>query len=221
MITRILLATFLFVSLPYKKEKNIDIDLLLEDTQISNGGMDDVSICWWIPIEFWESSLQGQGLSKTEMNSFIDVIGEYEMFAVVQGEVNDFGIGTYVDESEIRKSIRLTTSEETRFIQPVAENEISGEMKVLLVTISPILENIMGDLGSNFHFFLFESEKSGDRLCNPYEDGTISILTAKFDYEFSTPVPSLIEKKVCPVDGELHNGIWKFCPHHGNKLEEQ
>ena len=222
MITRILLAAFLCVSMPYKKEKNVNIDDLVTETQVSNGGADDISICWWVPCEFWECALAGQGIPADQLDETLEVLREYEMVGIVQGELNSFGVPDFTSKMEVEKNLKIVSSSNNSVLMPLSDAEISSEMKILMVTMSPIMESIMGELGGNFHFFVFDSENAnGKRICNPLSDGTLTVHTSKFEYEYSTPLPSLVQKKVCPVDGELLNGTWHFCPHHGDKLKEQ
>lgn len=196
----------------------IDINELLAETQISGGESGEISIVWWIPVEFWIGSFQSdQSVSQNDLDEIIDILEPYSMFAIIDGEMGPFGGMTYTTFDSISKSIELVGSDNKTY-KPIDENQLNFDVQNLLSSFKPILQNMMGNMGANMHFFVFDDYNKKSRIANPLKEGRIKINVIGKKIEWRTPLASLVPKKVCPVDNKKLNGTWKFCPYHGNEL---
>ena len=121
--------------------------------------------------------------------------------------------------SLIKEDIKFTDHYGDTHI-PLKKNEISSDMINFMDGVKPILGNMMGKLGENFVFLLFDSKNSSSKMiADPFENHDFEVTIGENDtYFFDLPLASLIMPKVCEVDGKEYNGKWMYCPIHGNLL---
>lgn len=102
---------------------------------------------------------------------------------------------------------------------PLADSTIDPNVKVLLEMMKPLLANMIGSLGENFHFLVFPSEsKDGELLANPKEEGTLIVSASGKDYSFRLPLASTLPPRYDPDTGEKFPGNYKFSPFSGSEL---
>lgn len=199
------------------------LDQIIKETQLSVGGKDTTGFVWWLPTEFWEQSAIEQGSKLEQARSSFAPLREYTMVIVAVGKI---GLGNinWRSENDVRSGVVLRDSEGQTY-QPV--KEISGDAQGIAVIIKPVLANILGPMGQNLHILFFPGRTSkGVPIADPTRPGGFSVLltnlTAQKETEFSwrLPLTSLSAARFCPVGKERVEANWKFCPWHGNKLEE-
>lgn len=204
-----------------KDLSHVVLDELVTETQISVGNQDELGLVWIIPVEFWIVSFIGDS-SMTEMqrNSIIETLEPYYIVAVADGDLGMFGGVTYTPEEEIRESLEVTIDGSVH--SPLKESYLSADMRIMLASFKPILGSMLGAMGENMHFFVFNDRNAKDkRILNPYEFGqTMEITYLDKAAILKMPIGSLLKKKKCPVDNEEYNGGWKYCPYHGEELKK-
>jgi len=198
---------------------HVVVDDLREETQKSLPDSDRMTLVWWIPEEFWQATLADDPTtSKAQVEEFLKTVRPYVMFAVVDGKMGAFGGITYKPEEVIRSTIQVVDMQGTTH-RPLPENKIDPDTRNLLAVMKPVLSNMMGKMGENMHFVVFSArDAAGRRLADPTKEGTFSLKLGSDVYKWRLPLGSLLPPKVCPVDGEVMNGAWKFCHWHGDKL---
>ena len=201
------------------QEHKIDINELIEESQINTGEAGEIKMNWWIPNEFWLATFQNEPtLSQNDVNEFMKVLEPYSLFAVIDGEVGPFGGVTYTSESDISKSITLTDNNGKQH-KPLSNSELNPDLQNFLSMFKPILINMIGQMGQNMHFFVFSDvDAKGNRIADPTQKGKITVNVVGEEYVWKTPLGSVLPPKYCPEDGEAHSGAWDYCPYHGNKL---
>ena len=210
-----------------KEMENVDLNTLIKETQVSNSG-DGMSLVWWIPPEFWSVALsQDASMSATEREQFLSILEPYFMLGVVQGEMSSLGVTQFYDIERVRQNLSLSYENgDGEQIVLTPATEISSEVQMLQNMIKPMLEQMMGNMGQNFHFLTYEDlNSSGKRQVSPYEDGTIQIKlagnnnVANGDFAIALPLNSLYVPRICPNGEEAHIS-WEYCPWDGTKLED-
>lgn len=220
MLKSLFIATALFVfQTATAQEHKIDINQLIEESQINTGESGEIKMNWWIPNEFWIATFQNEpSLSQSDIDEFMKVLEPYSLFAVIDGEVGPFGGVTYTAESAITQSITLTDNNGKQY-RPLSNSEISSDLQNFLSMFKPILINMIGQMGQNMHFFVFaDKDAKGNRIADPTQKGKITVNVVGEEYVWKTPLGSVIPQKYCPEDGEAHSGAWEYCPYHGSKL---
>jgi len=202
-----------------KKIENVNIDDFITETQISLGGTDSIDIGWWIPLEFWLISLQEQGLPQESLDEMIATLSPYTIFAVVSAEVGPFGGATFANKALVDSSVKMIDPETDKELSPLTESALPADLQMMLNMMQPMLKSIMGELGENMHFYVFNDlDASSERIADPYTEGLVQFKSNDMAYDFKTPISALIEEKICPNDGAEMNGTWKYCPNCGSKL---
>jgi hypothetical protein len=199
------------------------VDDLLKETQKSITGNHHVGIVWWIPTEFWEASARGQGNSPEKSREMFASLRDYTLVCVAAGKM---GIGNinWLPEDDIRSSIVLRDSSGTNY-KPMTE--ISSDAKGLLSIMKPVLTNVLGPMGQSLQFLLFPAKTpAGNAIADPRRAGSFSIIVSELlgrretTFDWRLPLTSLTPPRFCPVGHERVQADWKFCPWHGNKLDE-
>lgn len=218
--------TVLFIlalaSVSFGQSKKIDFNALTNETQKLSEAIDEATLIWWIPEEFWKASFeQDASLTPKQMEDFLKILRPYTVLVVVDGKVGTFGAITYKTETAIRSTIQIFDAQGASF-RPLSEDKIAPDAKNMLAMMKPVLVNMLGPLGQNMHFILFpaKNNKSED-IANVLKEGTFIVKLDSREFKWRLPLGSLLPRKICPVDGEKFNGAWKFCPFHGNELKNQ
>ena len=209
----------LLTQLSFCQEHVVNINSLVEDTQISTGEADEIKLYWWIPVEFWKATFTNDpSMTEKGMEEVVDLLSPYSMFAVVEGTVGMFGGVTYTSYDDIFDIISIQSNDSEKKY-PILSEDIHPDIESLMLTFKPILTGMMGPLGENMHFFVFSDIDKDDRICDPFNTGKITLNLGDEQYSWRTPLGSLLPSKTCPVDQEILSGAWTFCPWHGEKLK--
>jgi len=216
----VLAAVLLTCGMAAAQETKVNINDLVSETQKMDQSSDEMVLVWWIPEEYWSESFKDDpSMTAEQTEKFISVLRPYTMVVVVEGKMGTFGGVTYKPEDEIRGSIKLMDSAGTAY-KPLKEEELSADARNFLGMVKPVFENMLGPMGQNMHFIVFPAkDKSGKMIASAKDEGSFTISTGDKDFRWRLPLGSLLPPKVCPVDGEILNGAWKYCPWHGAKLE--
>jgi hypothetical protein len=199
------------------------LDDIIKETQQTIGGKDVTGFVWWLPTEFWEQSAIQEGTSVDRAKETFGAMREYTMVIVAVGKI---GIGSinWRSEDDIRANTTLRDSD-GKVYQPL--KEISQDAKGIVLILKPILANILGPTGQNLQVLFFPAKTAkGTPIADPSKVGTFSVvmtnLTSKKEAEFvwRLPLSSLSPPKYCSVGRERVEANWKFCPWHGNRLED-
>ncbi len=216
---------FLFLSLiSFGQRESFDkvnLEQLIQETQLNVGNSDSLKIFWWIPIEFWRVTLvQDENMTEQGINDFLSVLDQYAILAVVEGRMGAFGGVQFTPADSIRKNTILLSSDNISH-KSIPESELSVDVTILINTLKPIMINLMGNLGQNMQFLVFDDrDEKGKRIFDPYKENSIKLKVRSSMYEWDTALGALLKKKICPIDDEALNGKWNFCPVHGEKLKK-
>lgn len=198
----------------------VDMNDLLAETQINAGGSDTLELHLWLPLEFWKVSMsQDPSIDKGQVNDFLKVLEPYTMVAVVDGRFGLFGSIVYEELDTIRDNYRMM-DKDGKLYAPLKEESLNDEVQLLLGMFKPMMSSMLGQMGQNLQFFVFNNQdENGDRIFSPYVENSTRVQYKGKVRKWKTPFGALLKKKKCPVDEELHNGAWEYCPYHGEKLK--
>jgi len=213
------LLFLLLVNYADAQQDKIDLTKLTNQTQQFQQTENDMNFCWWLPIEYWIASAQSTGNQSISDAVFIQqVLSNYEIFAFLKGDVSDIATVTYKPKTYFENSIEIK-NENGELLQYVKEDEMSAESQTILFLLKPLLQNLLGEMGNNLHFFAFKAYNSaGKRILDPKKEGNFRVKTVDNEYLFRLPLGALLPPKTCPIDNEEFDGSWKYCPYHGNEL---
>ena len=198
----------------YKQPEEVKFDAFLTEIQYSSDNPDAIEMVFWLPTKFWEISVaQDASLTYDDFVAIKELLENYELFAVVDGEIGYFGGVTYKTAEETLKGLSIFyQGEKLKIVDP---KELSSDLIAFTSMMKPMMANMMGPMGENMHF-IFMSRSSGN--IDPYAEDNFLLELDDFKREVDLPLESLLEEKECPKDGKLHSGKWTYCPFHGVKL---
>ena len=202
--------------------QSVDVTKLIKETQQTRNADGQLTIAWWIPVEFWEESFRNSDrLSERQANEFIATLRPYLLLAVMDGNMKPLGSIDYVSYDSIYNSLSFVDQAGNTH-RPLSTDEIDSEVNSLLTIMKPMLKNVMGSLGENFNFYVFKDiDKKKNRIADPLRKGEFSFSFCEKSFTWETPLSSLTPPKKCPVDKKEMDGTWTFCPYHGEKLEDK
>lgn len=217
-----LVSGFLFLAFfAMAQPQAINLNEFVQETQLNSGENGELKIAWWIPVEFWEIVLtQDKSLPAEQAQEMIEKLKPYSMIAIIDGKMGAFSTVEYTPKSKIRNNLSLTANNGKRY-KPLLEDDLNSEITILLATFKPILKSMMGEMGGNMHFFVFDDQEGGKRIFDPRDSGAIQLSIGEEKQKWDLPLGTLMSPKMCPVDRKEMNGKWTFCPFHGKKLVNQ
>lgn len=187
---------------------------IVREIQQWDKSSESMKFVWWIPTEYWElASVDNPAMTEAAIQEINSIVEDYTIVAAFDGKVTTYGF---------RPADTLIISlidDNGKEYQPIPTAELPDPTVGLLSVLKPVLSNIIGQMGKNMEFFVFPAyKKGGRRITDPSSDNpfTISLNEALFNWKL--PLASFVPPKTCPVDNEQMNGTWKYCPHHGDKL---
>ena len=200
----------------------VNINKLTEETQQLSDSPDKMRLVWWIPTDFWEAVFsQDATIPKEEANAMLANFEKYTMVATIDGAIDADGNIAYVSEDVIFNKLKVIDDKQQEF-SPLTEDQIDLDTKRLITIMKPVLANMLGKLGENMHFFLFQKiDNPMERIVNPKNKEKFTIKLNKEQFNWQLPLGSLLKPKKCPVDQKFLDGSWTFCPHHGKRLQKK
>jgi hypothetical protein len=202
------------------QEQKIDVNGIVRDTQqVSNEG-GEFNIAWWLPDEFWKASLAAKPGATTpaQQETLIKVVHPYFIIGIISGKSGAFGAMTYRTEADVRAMVQLKDSEGNIY-KPLADDKVDGSVPALLGLMKPGMARMMGPMGENINFYIFEgTNKDGARKYDPLKDGAVEMDLGDRVFKWRLPLDSVVPKQKCPTCGETLSGAYKFCPYDGTKL---
>ena len=201
------------------QESKIDLNALIQETQMASEIYNEVTLVWWVPEEFWRVSLVSDpSVTEAQIEELLEVVRPYTFIIVVDGRTGAFGKVTYRSEAEIRTSIRIRDSKGNRY-RPFSKDKVDVSTKNLLSMMKPVLVSLLGPLGQNMHFFLFPAKNKKDQsICKAKKEGVFWVELGEREFKWRLPLGSLFPPKICPKCKEKCSGAWQFCPWCGTEL---
>jgi len=203
----------------------IQLNKFIEDTQrqMPATGQNHVALVWWVPLEYWRSVVERDlDISDAQRETIFLSLKNISLLAAVQADLSESGELEFYSKKAIQEDLVVTYKNsvyDNKVMTPVSN--LDPNLVNLLNQIAPLLGAAMGNLGNNFHFFVFDDISDGKRIMDPYEEGVLSInLKNNSDFEMNSeiemPLNSLYFPRICPNGKEAHVS-WKYCPWSGEE----
>jgi hypothetical protein len=217
-------------SLDKKPAKDVNLGELVREVQLFVGSSErQVNVVWWVPVEYWETAFSQNSESNSfDIQEITKLMNPYFMLAVVQSDISPFGVFNYYSKEKVSQGMSvgiINANGDTSRVLPLPDLEITEDMNLLLENLKPMLRSAMGNLGGNFHFFVFsDRNEDGTRKMDPYKSGKMEVHLESsggnvLEGNFETPLNSLFIPRVCP-NGKPAHVSWKYCPWTGEKLPD-
>jgi len=203
------------------QQSKVDSSSLIRETQKALNENHKVTLVWWIPEEFWRTTLAANPDMTTNMiEKILKPLKPYTLVAVVKGEFGPFGGITYAAETDIRTNLFLFDSQENQY-SPIDNADLNPDLQNFLGMMRPVFANMLGPMGKNFDFYAFPAtDKAGNKIANAKAEGTFTVQLAQDKFKWRLPLGSLLPPKICPKCGEILSGNFKYCPYDGTPLPD-
>lgn len=212
-----------------KPIRDVDSDALTGDTQVLalGAGDDHIAMVWWIPVEFWQSTLaRDPTTSDSNKRSILETLSGTSLLSVVQADISDLGAFDFYRKEEVAEKMTIDFTgprSKKQALEPM--RAIDPDLEIVLGVLKPVLGAAMGNLGNNMHFYVL-NDRSADstRLVDPYRYGLLSVQLSKrtgerMTAEIEMPLDSLFVPRKCPNGKDAHIS-WIYCPWSGERLPE-
>lgn len=146
----------------------VNVNKLTEETQKLSESPDTMRLIWWIPTEFWQAIFdQDNTVSRLEADEMLMNFDKYTMVAVIDGDIQNDGSISYNKEETTFKNLVIIGKDKVEYT-PLFEDEIDEATNNLIKIMKPMLGNMLGALGENMHFYLFQKRDNPlDKIVNP------------------------------------------------------
>jgi hypothetical protein len=200
-------------------ENKPTVEGLLKETQRTLSSSGEIRLVWWIPTEFFLlSAASGGKVNPADIEDMRATVDPYVLVAVLNGRIGSTGSTAWRSEADTRETLRLVDASGATY-QPLAEEDLSPELRTFLGIMKPFMVNMMGSMGKNLNFFAFAAKDAkGQRIADAKHEGSFAIRLGETDYRWRLPLGSLLPSKTCPKCKESCSGAWKFCPWDGTLL---
>lgn len=200
--------------------KEIRLDQMAQDTQRTHMGDDTMELVWLIPPLYWQASaMQQAALSDADRKQFTSQLEGYLLVATVRGKVGMAGIDEFAGADALLGDLRIVDAAGATHA-PLAPSRIPAQLKNLLSILRPVMANMIGPMGDNMHFAVFDArDAKGKPLFDPLADGRVEVRTALRAYPFRTPLGSALPPQHDPRTGESFPGDYLYNPYTGGALQ--
>ncbi|MEX1015987.1 MAG: hypothetical protein WDZ31_04505 [Phycisphaeraceae bacterium] len=211
-------------ALKFLPPDRVDLDALIGDTQKMSPAPNSLRLVWWMPLEFWTVSWsQDPTIDKKEVAELVKVVQDYTVLAVVDGQVGPFGGTQFTPVDELKQRVFIRTAEGER-VTPLAAQAVSPDMRNLLAAMQPMMANIIGPMGQNMAFVVFDRETDAQGKAGVGDATTLGAFVAEVGderFEFPSPLQALLVPKVCPTCDVSFHGAYVYCPFDRTQMAHQ
>ena len=214
-----ILSILMFSPLAHAQNQKLDVLEIARETQKFSTEGGELNIVWWVPQEFWTTSIASNtNVKPAQIEMLTKFVHPYLIVGVVSGRISTFGPPNYRTEQEIRGLIRLKDSEGVAYA-PIDTNQLAAAVPALESLMRPNMVKTLGPLGENMSFFVFPgNRKDGSEVCDASKRGVCEVDLGDHEFQWKLPLESVLPKQKCPTCGERLSGAYKFCPYDGTKL---
>ena len=204
-------------------EVGMDTSAMVKETQQIDQHSSKMGLFWWVPVEFWEQSAMKSGISAEEARQYFKPLRDYNMFLIGIGTLR-LGTIDWRSDADVRKSIVLRDQAGNTY-KPL--ETVSADARSFNDILKPMFKNMLGQFGEGVRIIYFPiKDSTGNIFADPRRSSEFSlVVTGLIDsgnnvYTWRLPLSSMTPPRYCPVGKEKLDASWKYCPWHGNKLED-
>ncbi len=193
------------------------IDDLVRETQRITVEDNQISMVWWLPLEFWSETIRGNpDLNAEARSELVSMMAEYTTIALLRASPGAEGLEKIQPKAELLKNTRVEF--DGKLMQPLADDKIAPTANLVLSQLKPVLAQAAGAVGEALEFVVYPSKVDG----KPLDAGMPGKLVVTFygkPQNWRLPLGSVLPPKTDKATGELFPGNFEFNPFTGKKIE--
>ncbi len=176
----------------------------------------EITIVYWFPAEYLDEDLKDSPyVSDEDRLRLVKVLKDYTLIAVVSGY---YGRTTFRPRSREEIFDSLVVHANSELLQPMLTEDVSHEVLYFVEMLKPSIEGRLGEMGKGFQFYLYPNIMFNKRIVDPHEKGVVQVRLFDDEFEWKTPLVSVLPRRRDPKTGEAFPGTYNFNPYTGDKL---
>ena len=204
-----------------REDFKVNVSKLASEVQKMDQIGDRMTLVLWMPPEFWEANMRQQpGATNATVDQVLTPLRPYTLVAIVDGRMSIAGNMICKSEAELRSLVQIK-DRAGKLYRPHPQDRVNATAAGLIRMMKPVLQNMLGPMGKNVHFFFFPAKDSkGRRFGEPKKEGTFEVLVGKRRFRWKLPLGALFPPVTCSRCMEECSGAWNYCPWCGTKLRK-
>ncbi len=196
----------------------VDLTKLIKDTQKMIQTSNHITLFWWAPNIFWETSFKmNPAISEEMVKQFLPIFEKYTMFTIIDADISPLGSINHSPEVKIRKNFYVEIDGKKLF--PLQKDEISSDLNNFISIMKPLMAQMLGQLGQGMQFFLFKNlSNDGTEILNPKKEKKFKTVLFDKTINWVLPLGSVLPPKFDPDTNEEFPGNYNYNPYSGIKL---
>jgi hypothetical protein len=191
---------------------------LVRETQRTSESGGQVTMVWWLPLQFWDESMKANAAMPAEARTTVlNGLADYTVIAMLRAKAALGGLTDVQSKEEIVKNARVEVN--GTVLEPLAQDKISPIAQLMLAQLKPALAGMAGAVGGAMEFVVYPAKSAdGKVLVDAMQNGTLKVKLYENNYSWRLPLGSLLPARVDQKSGEEFPGNYQFNPFTGDKL---
>jgi hypothetical protein len=193
------------------------IDDLVRETQRVTVEDNQVSMVWWLPLEFWSETIRGNpDLNAEARSELVSTMAEYTTIALLRASPGAEGLEKIQPKAELLKNTKVEF--DGKVLQAVADDKIAPTANLVLSQLKPVLAQAAGAVGQALEFVVYPSKVDGKAL-DAGMPGKLVVTFYGKPQNWRLPLGSVLPPRIDKATGESFPGNFEFNPFTGKKIE--
>jgi hypothetical protein len=199
--------------------RGVELQKIMQDTQRLANDPSQMTIVWWIPVEFWDAVLRDNPkVTKEARAQFSKVMDPYLVFAVASLDVGPLGGMTPKDRATVEANAQLMVG--GKIVVPVKADRLSPDAQNFVTMMKPMMANMLGKFGQGIEFLLYANPKGAQKI-SAVNRGSFSYTAFGHRFDWRLPIGSFLPPKIDEKTKEVFPGDYLYNPYTGEKLSEK
>jgi hypothetical protein len=193
------------------------VDDLVRETQRITIEDNQISMIWWLPLEFWSETIRGNpDLNAEARSELVSMMADYTVIALMRASPGAQGLEKIQPKAELLKNTRVEF--DGKVLQPVADDKVAPTANLVLAQLKPVLAQASGAVGEALEFLVYPAKVDGKAI-DAGMAGKLSVTFYGKAQNWRLPLGSVLPPKTDKATGEIFPGNFEFNPFTGKKIE--
>lgn len=194
-----------------------NVEEVVRETQRVALDGEQVSMVWWMPLEFWSETIRGNPELNAEARSeLVSMMADYTVIALLRATPGAEGLEKIQPKAELLKNTKVEF--DGKVLQPVADDKIAPAAILVLQQLKPVLAQAAGAVGGALEFLVYPASVDGKAI-DAGLPGRLAVTFYGKPNNWRLPLGSVLPPKTDKATGEQFPGNYEYNPFTGKKIE--
>ncbi len=194
------------------------MDDLVRETQRLSFENGQISMVWWIPLQFWDESIKtNPSIPDAARTEILGIMEDYTVVALLRARAGAEALEDLQPKEELLKNTRVEIN--GKLLEPLPAENVSPAAGLLLSQLKPLMVEAAGQVGEGLEFVIYPGKIDGKPLIDAAQPGNFTISFYGRKQLWRLPLGSLLPTKADKATGEVFPGNYEYNPFTGRKLE--